>query len=104
MYIFVKQFTIKCVSFLIFFTGVISWASIVPFDVIKSRIQADSKSNPVYKSTLDCIIQSKKEGIMVFFRGFWMIAFRAFPVNAATFLGYEMIISFCESKNYQDSI
>lgn len=78
--------------------GVISWASIVPFDVIKSRIQADSKSSPVYKNMMDCVIQTRKEGIMVFYRGFWMIAFRAFPVNAATFLGYEMVISFCHNK------
>lgn len=79
--------------------GVLSWAVVVPFDVIKSRIQADSKSSPVYKGMIDCILQTyRKEGITVFFRGFWMIAFRAFPVNAATFLGYEIVISFCQNK------
>lgn len=86
------------IIFLIYFIGVISWASIVPFDVIKSRIQADSKSSPVYKGMMDCIMQTRKEGVMVFLRGFWMIAFRAFPVNAATFLGYEMVVSFCQNK------
>ncbi|XP_046688389.1 solute carrier family 25 member 45 isoform X2 [Homalodisca vitripennis] len=76
--------------------GVISWSVVVPLDVVKTRIQADSKSDPKYKNMLDCIIKSyKHDGITVFFRGYGVVALRALPVNAVTFVGYEFLISFC---------
>ncbi|PSN34246.1 Solute carrier family 25 member 45 [Blattella germanica] len=76
--------------------GVLSWASIMPLDVIKSRIQADDMSNPKYKGIFDCAIKSyKKDGLSVFGRGFIMCSVRSFPVNAATFLGYELCMKYC---------
>lgn len=75
--------------------GVISWAVITPLDVIKSRIQGDNPTNPKYKSALDCLVKSyKAEGIRVFSKGFGMMTLRAFPTNAAIFLGYEATLSF----------
>lgn len=69
--------------------GVISWASILPLDVVKSRLQADNPSNPKYKGTWDCLIKSyKADGLSVFGRGFGMMSVRAFPTNGAIFFGY----------------
>lgn len=78
-------------------TGAVSWASIVPLDVIKSRVQADSKTEPKYKGMVDCAIKSyHSDGIQVFFRGFWVIVLRSLPVNAVTFVSYEYFISLCK--------
>ncbi|XP_045108907.1 solute carrier family 25 member 45-like isoform X3 [Portunus trituberculatus] len=69
--------------------GVLSWASILPLDVVKSRLQADNPTNPQYKGTVDCLIKSyKADGLSVFGRGFTMMSVRAFPTNGAIFLGY----------------
>ncbi|XP_069194358.1 solute carrier family 25 member 45 isoform X3 [Procambarus clarkii] len=69
--------------------GVISWATILPLDVIKSRIQADCTSSPQYKNAWDCVLKSyKADGVRVFTRGFWMMSVRAFPANGAILLGY----------------
>ena len=34
--------------------GVLSWMSILPLDVCKSRMQADDAANPKYKGLFDC--------------------------------------------------
>ncbi|XP_066979911.1 solute carrier family 25 member 45-like isoform X1 [Macrobrachium rosenbergii] len=74
--------------------GVISWASILPLDVVKSRIQGDDPNNPKYKNAIDCFVKSyKQEGLRVFGKGFTMMSLRAFPTNAAIFLGYETSLS-----------
>ncbi|KAL3874060.1 hypothetical protein ACJMK2_037124 [Sinanodonta woodiana] len=68
--------------------GVLSWTLIMPFDVVKSRVQADSKGEK-FQGFRDCAIKSyKSEGFPAFFRGFSVTALRAFLVNAATLLVY----------------
>ncbi|CAG8825043.1 894_t:CDS:2, partial [Racocetra persica] len=88
--------------------GVLSWASIYPLDVIKSRIQTQpvlSKSNmnktmtsfvyynrpltKIHVSSTSCsgiigcaICSYRKEGISVFFKGITPTLVRALPVNA----------------------
>ncbi len=62
--------------------GAMSWLVIYPVDVVKSRIQADTR----YNSMLQCVRQSfTEEGFGVFMRGFVPTLVRAFPTNAATF-------------------
>ncbi|KAB7497662.1 Solute carrier family 25 member 45 [Armadillidium nasatum] len=69
--------------------GAISWMTVVPLDVIKSRIQNDNPANPKYKNFWDCAVKSyRSEGVSVFTRGFIMVTLRAFPTNGAIFLGY----------------
>ncbi|XP_049777910.1 solute carrier family 25 member 45-like isoform X1 [Schistocerca cancellata] len=91
----------KSVSSIIFaggMAGMLSWISIIPLDVMKSRIQADNPDNPKYKSLMDCFIKSyQSDGLKVFFRGSCMTIIRAFPVNGATFLGLEKSLQFFES-------
>ncbi|XP_075222534.1 solute carrier family 25 member 45-like isoform X5 [Lycorma delicatula] len=75
--------------------GAASWALIMPLDVVKSRMQADSVEKPKYNGMIDCFRKSYQEaGLKVFMRGFWTTMARALPVNAATFVGYETFISF----------
>ena len=71
--------------------GSISWVSTYPFDVVKSRFQADI--NGKYTGLVDCARQAyKSQGMPVFFRGLSTALVRAFPVNAATLATYTLIL------------
>lgn len=82
--------------------GTISWASIYPIDVVKSRLQMQhNKQNEntriltdrPYASIKDCVVRSyKAEGASVFFRGLGPTLIRGFPVNAVTFYVYEIVM------------
>ncbi|CAC5396190.1 SLC25A45_47 [Mytilus coruscus] len=77
--------------------GTVTWFSIMPFDVIKSRYQADLKRE--YKGILDCVYKSyKQEGITVFYRGCLVTCLRAFPVNAVIFLLYSKTLNYLETN------
>ncbi|CAO3650634.1 unnamed protein product [Mucor hiemalis] len=95
--------------------GTVSWGSIYPIDVIKSRLQMQQKhvvrgtetssllSSTVvdrpYASIKDCVVRSyKAEGISVFFRGLWPTLLRGFPVNAVTFYAYEVVMNFLNNR------
>uniref|UniRef100_A0A8C5QYH9 Mitochondrial basic amino acids transporter n=1 Tax=Leptobrachium leishanense TaxID=445787 RepID=A0A8C5QYH9_9ANUR len=68
-------------------SGIVSWLSTYPIDVIKSRLQADGIGGVNhYNGILDCVKKSYAiEGWRVFTRGLTSTLLRAFPVNAATF-------------------
>ncbi|XP_077415299.1 mitochondrial basic amino acids transporter [Vanacampus margaritifer] len=68
-------------------SGIASWISTYPVDVIKSRLQADGVGGVQrYGGIADCVRQSvRKEGWRVFTRGLTSTLLRAFPVNATTF-------------------
>lgn len=71
-----------------------SWIAVLPMDVVKSRIQADNPNKPTYKGMWDCIYKSfKTDGMQIFFKGFFVTAIRAFPVNVVIFLGYEKTLN-----------
>ncbi|GAA5798324.1 hypothetical protein HPULCUR_003726 [Helicostylum pulchrum] len=85
--------------------GTVSWASIYPIDVVKSRLQMQHQSSQhestrllndrPYASIKDCVVRSyKAEGPSVFFRGIWPTLLRGFPVNAVTFYIYELVMDF----------
>ncbi|KAG9287528.1 hypothetical protein G9A89_019589 [Geosiphon pyriformis] len=73
--------------------GYAMWISIYPIDVIKSKLQTDHLKTEYqqYKNAFDC---AKKicvsEGVLGFFRGFGACMWRAGPVNAATFIAFEL--------------
>jgi solute carrier family 25 carnitine/acylcarnitine transporter 20/29 len=65
-----------------------AWIPCYPQDVIKSRMQ----SNPSYRSSLECARHIYAEaGWRGFWRGMGPTMARAFPANAATFFGYEVV-------------
>lgn len=82
--------------------GTVSWASIYPIDVIKSRLQMQPSQEsllvrPPYRSIKDCVVRSyRSEGSGVFFRGLWPTLLRGFPVNAVTFYVYELVMNLLE--------
>jgi solute carrier family 25 carnitine/acylcarnitine transporter 20/29 len=74
--------------------GLFLWIGTFPHDVIKSRIQADNLDNRKYKTILDTIrIVYREKGVGGFFKGLTPCLIRAPPINAATFLTFEMVSS-----------
>jgi len=71
--------------------GVAMWSLAIPPDVIKSRIQ--SAPQGTYSGFLDCARKTiAQDGAKALFKGFGPAMARAFPANAATFLGVEASI------------
>lgn len=68
--------------------GVAMWALAIPPDVLKSRLQ--SASTGTYSGLLDCARKTiAQDGVRALWKGFGPAMARAFPANAATFLGVE---------------
>ena len=60
----------------------------MPFDYVKSRLQADQNSRQ-YAGFVDCAVKTyRRGGARVFFDGFLINSIRSFPVNGITFLVY----------------
>ena len=79
-------------------SGIATWTPIMPFDVIKSLIQADSAKNQ-YRGVWDCVSKLyRSRGIAGFFTGIQLVWCRAFIVNAVTFLFYRKTLDFLGQK------
>ncbi|KAJ3129103.1 carnitine transporter [Physocladia obscura] len=67
-------------------SGVAMWSIAIPPDVIKSRIQAAPPGT--YKGFVDCGLKMvRAEGANALFKGLGPALLRAFPANAAGFMG-----------------
>ncbi|XP_036267544.1 mitochondrial basic amino acids transporter isoform X2 [Pipistrellus kuhlii] len=77
-------------------SGILSWLSTYPVDVVKSRLQADGVRGAArYRGIVDCARQSyRAEGWRVFTRGLTSTLLRAFPVNAATFATVTIVLTY----------
>jgi solute carrier family 25 carnitine/acylcarnitine transporter 20/29 len=82
-------------------SGIMSWLSTYPVDVVKSRLQADGlQGAPRYRGILDCAHQSyQAEGWRVFTRGLASTLLRAFPVNAATFATVTVVLTYTRGED-----
>ncbi|CAG8543412.1 20261_t:CDS:2 [Dentiscutata erythropus] len=68
--------------------GVAMWTIAIPPDVIKSRLQ--SAPSGQYKGSMDVLRHLlKTDGPSALFKGIGPALLRAFPANAAAFMGYE---------------
>ncbi|KAJ0403946.1 hypothetical protein P43SY_009439 [Pythium insidiosum] len=68
--------------------GMLNWSIAIPADVIKSRIQTAPEGT--YRGVMHCYqVLMKEEGAGALFKGMGPALFRAFPANAACFLGVE---------------
>lgn len=72
--------------------GALSWLSIMPFDVIKSKLQADIQNNSSIRRTAINIWQT--EGLRGFYRGSFPTVIRGFIVNAVIFCTYMQTLKF----------
>ncbi|KAG0465393.1 hypothetical protein HPP92_019557 [Vanilla planifolia] len=78
--------------------GVASWVCCYPLDVVKSRLQAESRPlgsqpPPRYNGIMDCFRKSvREEGFSVLWRGLGAAVTRAFVVNGAIFSAYELAL------------
>ncbi|PRT56655.1 Carrier protein YMC1, mitochondrial [Wickerhamiella sorbophila] len=72
--------------------GITMWLSVYPIDVIKSKMQTDalSPAQYTYKNMRACFQATVKNGYGQLFKGFAPTLLRAFPVNACTFLAFEV--------------
>ena len=90
--------------FIMFFgslAGIGFWFGGYPFDVIKSRIQADDINNRKYKSILDAFRKIKNEcGYAGFYKGLTPCLLRAPLTGALTFLTYETVSNQLTKLNY----
>ncbi len=69
------------------FAGMAAWSVIFPFDSVKSRMQSGSVQTGVVETMRN---MWQRGGATPFFRGWSAAVLRAFPANAALFLGVEM--------------
>ncbi|GFP99926.1 mitochondrial arginine transporter bac2 [Phtheirospermum japonicum] len=76
--------------------GVTSWISCYPFDVLKTRIQAQSKYCGIFDCYRKCVEQ---EGYNALWRGIGTTLARAFIVNGAVFFAYETALRFIYDNN-----
>nr|XP_033781883.1 mitochondrial carnitine/acylcarnitine carrier protein [Geotrypetes seraphini] len=74
--------------------GVFNWAVAIPPDVLKSRFQTApaGKYPNGFRDVLRELI--REEGVASLYKGFTAVMIRAFPANAACFLGYELAMKF----------
>ncbi|KAL4927669.1 mitochondrial carrier domain-containing protein [Aspergillus undulatus] len=74
-------------------TGLVLWTVNYPFDVVKSKMQADGFGEKrVYKGMRDVVVQTWKEsGLRGFYRGLGPTLVRAVPVSGCTFVVVEMV-------------
>lgn len=69
------------------------WIPGYPFDVIKSKYQADDINNPKYTSLKSCAVDIyRTSGVKGFYSGLAPCLLRAPPANAATFAGFELTV------------
>jgi len=74
--------------------GIFNWLVAIPADVVKNRLQAAPEG--VYKGALDVLGKLlKQEGPTALYKGAVPVLLRAFPANAACFLGYEAAMYAC---------
>ncbi|WFD35114.1 carnitine transporter [Malassezia cuniculi] len=73
--------------------GMAMWTFAIPPDVIKSRYQGAPEGT--YKGFIDCARRTvAADGVGALFKGFGPAMARAFPANAAVFVGVELSNSF----------
>lgn len=75
------------------FAGIANWIVGMPMDVLKSRLQTAPEGT--YKGIREVFtVLMKEEGPLALYKGVTPVMLRAFPANAACFLGFELAMSF----------
>jgi len=71
--------------------GIANWIPAIPVDTLKSRLQTapPGKYRGIRDVAREIITQEGARGVLTMYRGVGPVMLRAFPANAACFLGYE---------------
>lgn len=80
--------------------GIAAWLPCYPQDVLKSRIQSSVHKVSLAEATSSLF---KTAGLKGFYKGFTPTMIRAFPANAATFLGYEFVMNLFRKQLSDDN-
>mmetsp|Transcript_33534 Transcript_33534/g.81068 ORF Transcript_33534/g.81068 Transcript_33534/m.81068 type:complete len:102 (-) Transcript_33534:414-719(-) len=72
------------------FAGMLGWTAAMPFDVPKTNVQASWDTRVVGSYFPELIRIVKERGPLALYTGLIPTIARAFPANAALFLGVEM--------------
>uniref|UniRef100_U5EY98 Putative solute carrier family 25 carnitine/acylcarnitine translocase n=1 Tax=Corethrella appendiculata TaxID=1370023 RepID=U5EY98_9DIPT len=74
--------------------GIANWAIGMPADVLKSRLQTAPEGT--YKNGIRDVFRElmKREGPLALYKGVTPVMLRAFPANAACFIGFELCMNF----------
>ncbi|KAL8604354.1 hypothetical protein ACOMHN_028117 [Nucella lapillus] len=74
--------------------GIFNWMVAIPPDVLKSRLQTAPHGK--YPNGIRDVAREllREDGILALYRGVTPVMLRAFPANAACFLGYEIALKF----------
>eukprot|EP00558_Chaetoceros_sp_UNC1202_P006076 CAMPEP_0197236290 /NCGR_PEP_ID=MMETSP1429-20130617/3448_1 /TAXON_ID=49237 /ORGANISM="Chaetoceros sp., Strain UNC1202" /LENGTH=253 /DNA_ID=CAMNT_0042695045 /DNA_START=154 /DNA_END=915 /DNA_ORIENTATION=- len=72
------------------FAGMLGWAVAMPFDVPKTNVQSRWDTKVVGSYFPEMARIAKERGVIGFYSGLGPTLIRAFPANAALFLGVEM--------------
>ena len=84
----------------------LSWAATFPFDVVKSRMQADGNDDKfVYKGARVCFVKTYRTGgIGLLYTGLVPTLLRAFPTNGIIFLVYNIVSNFYSERLTQMNV
>lgn len=74
--------------------GVFNWIVAIPPDVLKSRLQTAPHGK--YPNGIRDVAREllREDGVLALYRGVTPVMLRAFPANAACFMGYEIALKF----------
>ncbi|KAG9483433.1 hypothetical protein GDO78_009382, partial [Eleutherodactylus coqui] len=91
---YVSELSVPRILFAGGMAGIFNWAVAIPPDVLKSRFQTApaGKYPNGFRDVLRELI--REEGIGSLYKGFTPVMLRAFPANAACFLGFEVAMKF----------
>ena len=82
--------------------GLVAWTGVVPFDVVKNRLQADPE-RLLYSSMWDCVRKIyRREGWRVFWRGSMLVMLSAMPYTAVNFAAYEAIVRLLSGQKFDN--
>ena len=72
--------------------GILNWLPALPIDTLKSKLQVAPEGT--YKHGIRSVFREvmRTDGFMSLYKGFGPVMLRAFPANAACFLGFETAI------------
>jgi len=74
--------------------GIMNWVAALPIDTLKTKLQVAEAGKYPHGIRSVFVEVVKNEGITSLYRGFIPVMIRAFPANAALFLGYETALKF----------